>query len=77
MKENKEIKWKPITPSAYDGSTIQRHHEDPADWRGVSKIEDRPLLSHIVEKESEAMRKFSSSWIDQYRAKYGFKIRHK
>lgn len=38
---NKEIKWLPITPKAYDGSTLARHVEDPADWRGLTIDPDK------------------------------------
>lgn len=36
LRERQQIRWREITPSAYDGSTIQRHIEDPADWRGIT-----------------------------------------
>lgn len=41
----KKIKWKPITPQSYDGSSLNFNHEDPADWRGVKGHEG--LLAEI------------------------------
>lgn len=31
---NNKIEWKDVTPSAYDGSTLNHYQED-TDWRGV------------------------------------------
>lgn len=31
-----KIQWRTPTPQAYDGSELNFHHEDPADWRGVN-----------------------------------------
>lgn len=36
-----EIKFRPITPKSYDGSTITRLLGEPNDWRGVLTIKPR------------------------------------